>query len=97
MIRPLNDYVVLQAVEEEQITASGIYLGSTRNKQPMGKVVAVKETYSCDYMGEITSYKIVNVGDVVYYKTGVEIKDGDEAYILVKEADLMAVVDRGER
>ncbi len=97
MIKPLNNYVALKPIEEEKVTASGIYLGSSQsNKQPMGKVVAIKATYYMDGYGEVMSCGKVNVGDVVYYKNGIEIKEGNETYIMVQETDLIAVVDRGE-
>jgi chaperonin GroES len=84
MIRPLNDYVALQAIEEEAVTASGIYLGTTKNKQPMGKVVAVNS---------LDAALAFQGGEVVYYKNGIEIKEGNETYIMVKESDLIAVVE----
>lgn len=87
MIKPLNGYVALQAIEEEQVTVSGIYLGSTKSKQPMGKVVAVNS---------LEAVLAFQHGDIVYYKNGIEIKEGNETYIMVKEADLIAVVERGE-
>ena len=96
MIRPLNDYVAIQAIEEEAVTASGIYLGTTKNKQPMGKVLAVKKAVVFsdgpkDGFG--TLFSKVEVGDIVYYKNGIEIKEGNETYIMVKESDLIAVVE----
>ena len=86
MIRPLNDYVAIQAIEEEAVTASGIYLGTTKNKQPMGKVVAARSMAAATMLG-------LKIGSVVYYKNGIEIKEGNETYIMVKESDLIAVVE----
>ena len=87
MIKPLNNYVVLVAIEEqEEVTASGIYLGTTNKaKQPVGRVVATRSV--ANMMG-------LKLGTIVYYKNGIEIKDGNETYILVKEEDLIA--KRGE-
>ena len=95
MIKPLNNYVVLVAIEEqEEVTASGIYLGTTNKaKQPVGRVVAVKK---CPVFsdgpkgGSSIFFSMVDVGDIVYYHSGIEIKDGNETYILVKETDLIA-------
>lgn len=84
MIRPLNDYVAIQAIEEEAVTASGIYLGTTKNKQPMGKVVAARG---------LATMLGLKIGSVVYYKNGIEIKEGNETYIMVRESDLIAVVE----
>lgn len=86
MIKPLNDYVALQALEEkEEITASGIYLGtSNKTKQLMGKVVAVNS---------LEAALALHPNDIVYYKNGIEIKEGNETYIMVKETDLIAVVE----
>ena len=86
MIKPLNDYVVLVPVEEqEQVTASGIYLGtSNKAKQPMGRVVATRSVVA------------LNLNTIVYYQNGIEIKEDNETYILVKEADLIAKRGEGE-
>ena len=84
MIKPLNDYVAIRAIEEEAVTASGIYLGTTKNKQPMGKVVAARS---------LATMLGLKIGSVVYYKNGIEIKEGNETYIMVKESDLIAVVE----
>ena len=99
MIKPLNHYVALQAIEEqEEVTASGIYLGTTnKSKQPVGKVVAVKKTpvfSDGPKGGSSIFFSMVEVGDIVYYKNGIEIKDGNDSYILVEEKDLIA--KRGE-
>ena len=86
MIKPLNNYVALVAIEEqEEVTASGIYLGTTNKaKQPVGRVVAIGTPM--DYHSILR----VREGDVVYYKNAIEIKDGNKDYILVKLEDFIA-------
>ena len=101
MIKPLNNYVALVAIEEqEEVTASGIYLGTTnKSKQPIGRVVAIKK---CPVFsdgpkgGSSMFFSMVSVGDIVYYQNGIEIKEDNETYILVKEADLIAKRGEGE-
>ena len=97
MIKPLNGYVALKAVEEEQVTASGIYLGTTKSKQPMGRVVHAGIPYVFTEDVRAACFKIpasdIKVGDVVWYKNAIEVKDGEGVYILVKREDLIAVVE----
>lgn len=84
-LKPLGDRVVLEAVEQEAMTASGLVLPDTaKEKSQQGKVLAVGP----DIEGEIS------VGDVVLYAkySGTEVKvEGNEVLIL-SEADILALV-----
>lgn len=93
MIKPLNFYVAVKPIETKEVkTASGITLVSNKsNNIPTGKIVAV---YSSSY-SEIR-VDDVKVGDVIAYKTGIEVKDGDEVYTLVNEKDMIAILSEVE-
>lgn len=83
-INPLADRVVLQQVESEETTKSGIILpDSAKEKPEQGKVVAVG-----------ADVKEVKTGDkVLYSKYGpTEVKVDGEDYMIVKEEDVLATL-----
>lgn len=94
-LKPLEDRVIIKAVEEEEKTASGIVLPDTAKEKPMkGKVIAVGDG-KWDEEGKHRVPMDVAVGDkVVYGKySGTEYKtpDGDEVLIL-RASEILAVI-----
>ena len=93
-LKPLADRLVVKPRETEEATASGIILPETAKEKPQqGEVLAVGPGRRDDDGDRIEMD--VNVGDVVLYAkyAGTEIKiDGDKLLIL-KESDILAVVD----
>lgn len=92
-IKPLLDRVVLQAEEAEETTKSGIVLASTAQEKPQfSKIIAVGPGGLVDGK-EVTMY--VQEGDKVitsqYAGTAVKI-DGEE-YSIVRQSDILAVVE----
>jgi chaperonin GroES len=92
-IRPLHDRVVVRRVEEETKTAGGILLpGSAAEKPSQGEVIAVGN-------GQITDNGVraldVKVGDKVLFGTyaGTSVKVGGEELLIMKEADILAVLE----
>ena len=93
MIRPLGDRVVIQVAEAETKTASGIILADTAKEKPMkGVVVAVGPG---EFKDGQRSPMDVKVGDAVIYSkyAGTDVKLDDEEYIVVKQSDIMAVIE----
>ncbi|MCG2686272.1 co-chaperone GroES [Candidatus Parcubacteria bacterium] len=91
-IKPLFDYVLIEPLEEESKTPSGIVLpDSAKEKPQQGKVIAVGPGKVED--GQ-TIAPVVKVNDKVLYKKwgGNEVKVEGKEMLLVKEEDLMAVV-----
>ena len=92
-IKPLLDKVVLEQIEAEEKTASGILLPNSAQEKPSyAKVVAVGEG------GIVDGYEvkmIVKVGDKVLYSkyAGSEVKIDDKKYTIVKQADILAIVE----
>jgi chaperonin GroES len=83
-LHPLADYVVAQAEEAEEKTASGLFLTQNSQEKPKtAKVLAVGK-----------DVKQVKVGDRVVYKSYStnDIKVGKDEYVLVKEEDILATV-----
>ena len=94
---PLEDRVVVKALEEEEKTASGIVLPDTAKEKPMkGKVLAVGEG-KWDEEGQRRIPVDVKVGDVVIYGkySGTEYKtpEGDEVLIL-RASEILAIVTK---
>ena len=93
-LKPLGDRLIVQAIEEEETTASGILLPDTAQEKPQkGKVIAVGEG-AWDDEGEKRRPLDVAEGDEVLYSKygGTEIKvDGDDLLVL-RESDVLAKV-----
>lgn len=93
-LRPLMGYLIVEPVEPETKTASGIVLPETAQERPtQARVVAVGEDIVFDNGKVIKSP--VKIGDVVVYKKwgGDEIKINGVEYKIVKFEDLMAVME----
>lgn len=89
---PLGDRVVLQQLEAEETTKSGIVLpGQAQEKPQQAEVVAVGPGGMVDGK-EVTMQ--VKVGDQVIYSkyAGTEVKLEDKEYMIVKQSDILAVV-----
>ena len=92
-IKPLADRVVLKAVEVEETTKSGIILAASAQEKPqVAEVVAVGPGGVVDGK-EVTMY--VKPGDKVITSksSGTEVKMDDTEYTIVRQADILAVVE----
>ncbi|NLK28664.1 MAG: co-chaperone GroES [Clostridiales bacterium] len=90
---PLGDRVVLKQLLAEETTKSGIVLpGQAKEKPQQAEVVAVGPGGMIDGK-EVTMQ--VKVGDKVIYSkyAGTDVKLDDEEYIIVKQNDILAVVE----
>ena len=93
-LKPLGDRLIVQAIEEEETTASGIVLPDTAKEKPQkGKVIAVGEGRS-DEDGEKRIPLDVAEGDEVLYSKygGTEIKVDGEDLLVLRESDVLAKV-----
>ena len=93
-LKPLGDRVLVKAVEQEEVTASGIVLPDTAKEKPQrGKVVAVGEG-KWDEDGEKRIPLDVAEGDEVLYSKygGTEIKVDGEDLLVLRESDVLAKV-----
>ena len=89
---PLGDRVVLKQLEAEETTKSGIVLpGQTKEKPQQAEVVAVGPGGVVD--GKEVE-RAVKVGDQVIYSkyAGTEVELEKEEYIIVRQSDILAVV-----
>ena len=92
-IKPLGDRVVIKNLEAEETTRGGIILTNSAKEKPvMAEVLAVGPGGNVDGK-EITMN--VSVGQKVIYSkyAGTEVKLDGEEYILVRQNDILAVVE----
>ena len=92
-IKPLSDRVVIKMVEAEETTAGGIILaGSAKEKPQVAEVLAVGPGGIVD--GKEVQMQ-VKVGDKVITSkySGTEVKIDGEELIIVRQGDILAVVD----
>jgi chaperonin GroES len=93
-IKPLEDRVVIQPVEAEQTTASGLVIPDSAQEKPQeGNVVAVGEGRYDDKGDRIPVD--VKVGDKVVFSKygGTELKYGGEEYLILGSRDILAIVE----
>ena len=91
---PLADRVVLKQCEAEETTKSGIILaGSAQEKPQEAEVIAVGPGGMVDGKEVVMQVK---VGDQVIYSkfAGTEIKADDGEYIIVKQSDILAIIEK---
>jgi chaperonin GroES len=97
-IRPLHDRVLVKRVEEEQKTKGGIIIPDTAKEKPTrGEIVAVGNG-ARDENGKLVPLD-VKQGDIVLFAKwgGTEVKVDGEELIILKEADILAVVEDAKK
>jgi chaperonin GroES len=93
-LKPLGDRLIVQAIEEEEATASGIVLPDTAKEKPQrGKVLAVGEGRLSEESGNRIPLDVAEGDEVLYSKYGgTEINvEGDDLLVL-RESDVLAKV-----
>jgi chaperonin GroES len=93
-IRPLQDRVIVQRVDEEEKTKGGIIIPDTAKEKPQeGKVVAVGKGKANDD-GKVIPLD-VKVGDKILFGkySGSEIKVNGEELLIMREDDILGVVE----
>ncbi|MFW5752294.1 MAG: co-chaperone GroES [bacterium] len=92
-IKPLGDRVLIEVKGEEMEKQGSIYIPDTAKEKPQeGKVVAVGSGRYED--GKLVPLD-VKVGDTVLYGkyAGTDVKHGDSEYLIVRESDILAIVE----
>ena len=93
-LKPLGSRVVVEPLEQEDVTASGIVLPETAKEKPQKGTVLSIGPGDRDDAGKRIQLD-VNVGDVVLFAkyAGTEIKVDGKKLLILKENDLLAIVD----
>jgi chaperonin GroES len=93
-IKPLEDRILVKALEAEQTTASGLVIPDTAKEKPQeGEVIAVGPgRFNED--GDERIPLDISVGDKVIYSKygGTEVKYGGEEYLILSGRDVLAIV-----
>ncbi len=93
-VRPLNDRILVKRMEEDTTTPGGIIIpDSAKEKPSRGQVVAAGQGKTADDGKRIPLD--VKVGDTILFGkwSGTEIKLGSEDYLMMKEEDVLGVIN----
>jgi chaperonin GroES len=95
VLKPLEDRIVVEPLEAEQVTASGLVIPDTAKEKPQeGKVVAVGPGRFDDKGSRVPVD--VKVGDVVLYSKygGTEVKYSGQEYLVLSARDVLAIIEK---
>ncbi|MBN6187710.1 co-chaperone GroES [Aneurinibacillus sp. BA2021] len=93
MLKPLGDRVIIEPIAKEETTASGIVLPETAKEKPQeGKIVAVGSGRIEN--GERIALEVQEGNRVIYSKyAGTEVKFDNKEFLIMRESDILAIVD----
>lgn len=93
MLKPLGDRVIIELVESEEKTASGIVLPDSAKEKPQeGKVVAVGTGRVLEN-GERVALEVAEGDKIIFSKySGTEVKYQGTEYLILRESDILAVI-----
>lgn len=92
-IHPINDRVAVEVIENQSKTETGIYIPESAVEKPQtGKVIGVGQGV---LSGKARIPLAVKKGDTVLFAkySGTELKDGNKKILLIRESDILAVVE----
>lgn len=92
--RPLHDRVVVRRVDSEEKTAGGIIIPDTAKEKPSEGIIVSVGPGARDESGKVVALD-VKAGDRVLFGkwSGTEVKVGGEDLLIMKESDIMGVVE----
>jgi chaperonin GroES len=93
-LQPLGDRLIVEVLEEEEQTFSGIVLPDTAKEKPQrGRVLAVGPGARAESTGELIPLDVAEGDEVVFSKYGgTEIKVGADELLILRESDVLAKV-----
>ena len=93
-LQPLGDRLIVEVLEEEETTVSGIVLPDTAKEKPQrGKVLAVGPGPRNDESGEHIPMDVEEGDEIIFSKYGgTEIKLGTDEVLILRESDVLAKV-----
>jgi chaperonin GroES len=93
LLKPLGDRIVLEQIESEETTASGIVLPDSAKEKPQeGKIVAVGSGRVTEN-GERVALELKEGDSVIFSKyAGTEVKYEGKEYLILRESDILAVI-----
>ena len=96
VLKPLEDRIVVQPLEAEQTTASGLVIPDTAKEKPQEGTVLSVGPGRWDESGGKRVPLDVKVGDTVLYSKygGTEVKYNNEEYLVLSARDVLAVIEK---
>jgi chaperonin GroES len=93
-LKPLGDRVVVEPIEQEEMTASGLVLPETAKEKPQKGTIVAAGPGARDEDGKRTGLD-VSVGETVLFAkyAGTEFKVDGKKLLILKESDLLAIVE----
>ena len=92
-LQPLGDRVIVEPLEQDEVTSSGIYLPETAKEKPQeGKILAAGPG-RLDDSGKRVAMEVATGDKVIYAKySGTEVKIASKKYLILSEKDILAIV-----
>jgi len=93
LLKPLGDRIIIELVETEEKTASGIVLPDSAKEKPQeGKVVAVGTGRVLE-SGERVALEVSVDDRIIFSKySGTEVKYEGKEYLILRESDILAII-----
>lgn len=92
MIKPLMDKVLIKMKEKEETTKSGIILTASKEKPQIAEVIEVGPGKVVD--GKRDEMYVKKGDKIIFNKySGTEVKYEDEEYLIISQADVLAIVE----
>jgi chaperonin GroES len=99
-LQPLGDRLIVEVLEEEETTASGIVLPDTAKEKPQrGRVLAVGPGERSENTGEVIPMDVAVGDEIIFSKYGgTEVKVGADDVLILRQTDVLAkVVSTGSK
>ena len=91
--RPLHDRVLVERVEQETKTASGIIIPDTAKEKPMQGVIKAVGSGSRDETGKLVALDVKAGDSVLFGKySGTEVKIDGTEYLIMRESDILGMM-----
>lgn len=92
--RPLHDRILVQRLEEETVTAGGIFIPETAKEKPIqGKVISVGKGKMLED-GTVRNLDVKKGDTILFGKySGTDIKISGKEYLIMREDDVLGVID----
>ena len=93
-LKPLGDRLIVEILEEEETTASGIVLPDTAKEKPQrGRVLAVGPGERSEHTGELIPMDVAQGDEIIFSKYGgTEVKVGADDVLILRQTDVLAKV-----
>ncbi len=94
-VRPLNDRVLLRRLEEKEVVKGGIIIPDTAKEKPQEAEVIAVGPGKLDENGKRVPCEVKKGDRVLIGKySGTDIKIGDEEYVIVREDEILGVIEK---